>query len=56
MIHMEHCVFLTPGTDKTNRERHCNHHDVKFEECTGVVSRFPFTLRSLLRPDSLVGS
>jgi putative protease len=39
MIHMEHCVycaFLSPGTDKTNCGRPCDHHDVKLKDRTGV--------------------
>ena len=36
---MEHCVFcafLSPGTDKTNCGRPCDHHDVKLRDRTGV--------------------
>ena len=39
MFHMEHCVFcafLSPGTDKTNCGRPCDHHDVKLRDRTGV--------------------
>ena len=39
MFHMEHCVFcafLSPGTDKTNCGRPCDHHDVKLKDRTGV--------------------
>ena len=38
MFHMEHCVFcavLSPGTDKTNCGRPCDHHDVKLKDRTG---------------------
>jgi len=39
MFHMEHCVycaFLSPGTDKTNCGRPCDHHDVKLRDRVGV--------------------
>ncbi len=39
MFHMEFCVFcafLSPGTDKTNCGRPCDHHDVKLKDRTGV--------------------
>ena len=39
MFHMEHCVFcafLSPGTDKTNCGRPCDHHDVKLRDRTGM--------------------
>jgi len=39
MFHMEHCVFcafLSPGTDKTNCGRPCDHYDVKLRDRTGV--------------------
>jgi putative protease len=38
MFHMEHCVFcafLSPGTDKTNCGRPCDHHDVKLLDRVG---------------------
>jgi putative protease len=38
MFHMEHCVFcafLSPGTDKTNCGRPCDHHDVKLRDRVG---------------------
>ena len=40
MFHMEHCVycaFLSPGTDKTNCGRPCDHHDVKLRDRVGVL-------------------
>ena len=39
MFHMEHCVFcafLSPGTDKTNCGRPCDHHDVKLRDRVGA--------------------
>ncbi len=39
MFHMEHCVFcafLSPGTDKTNCGRPCDHHDVKMRDRVGI--------------------
>ena len=39
MFHMEHCVFcafLSPGTDKTNCGRPCDHHDVKLRDRVGM--------------------
>jgi putative protease len=39
MFHMEHCVycaFLSPGTDRTNCGRPCDHHDVKLRDRVGV--------------------
>ena len=39
MFHMEHCVFcafLSPGTDKTNCGRPCDHHDVKLRDRVGT--------------------
>ena len=39
MFHMEHCVFcafLSPGTDKTNCGRPCDHHDVKLKDRVGM--------------------
>jgi putative protease len=39
MFHMEHCVFcafLSPGTDKTNCGRPCDHHNVKLRDRVGV--------------------
>jgi putative protease len=39
MFHMEHCVFcafLSPGTDKTNCGRPCDHHEVKLRDRVGV--------------------
>ena len=38
MFHMEHCVFcafLSPGTDKTNCGRPCDHHEVKLRDRVG---------------------
>jgi putative protease len=38
MFHMEHCVFcafLSPGTDRTNCGRPCDHHDVKLRDRVG---------------------
>lgn len=40
MFHMEHCVycaFLSPGTDKTNCGRPCDHHDVKLRDRVGML-------------------
>ncbi len=42
MFHMEHCVFcmtLTPGTDKTNCGRPCDHHRVELEDRVGMKHR-----------------
>lgn len=39
MFHMEHCVFcsvLSPGTDKTNCGRPCDHHEVKLRDRVGA--------------------
>ncbi|GIW86757.1 MAG: peptidase U32 [Isosphaeraceae bacterium] len=39
MFHMEHCVFcafLSPGTDKTNCGRPCDHHQVALRDRVGV--------------------
>jgi putative protease len=39
MFHMEHCVFcafLSPGTDKTNCGRPCDHHDVRLRDRVGM--------------------
>jgi putative protease len=39
MFHMEHCVFcafLSPGTDRTNCGRPCDHHDVKLRDRVGM--------------------
>jgi U32 family peptidase len=39
MFHMEHCVFcafLSPGTDKTNCGRPCDHHDVQLRDRVGM--------------------
>ncbi len=39
MFHMEHCVFcafLSPGTDKTNCGRPCDHHQVKLRDRVGM--------------------
>jgi putative protease len=39
MFHMEHCVFcavLSPGTNKTNCGRPCDHHVVKLRDRIGV--------------------
>lgn len=39
MFHMEHCVFcavLSPGTNKTNCGRPCDHHDVKLRDRVGM--------------------
>ncbi len=39
MFHMEHCVFcafLSPGTDKTNCGRPCDHHDVTLRDRVGM--------------------
>lgn len=39
MFHMEHCVFcafLSPGTDKTNCGRPCDHHEVKLRDRVGM--------------------
>jgi putative protease len=40
MFHMEHCVFcafLSPGTDKTNCGRPCDHHEVKLRDRVGAL-------------------
>ena len=39
MFHMEHCVFcafLSPGNDKTNCGRPCDHHQVKLRDRVGI--------------------
>ncbi len=39
MFHMEHCVFctvLSPGTNKSNCGRPCDHHEVKLRDRLGV--------------------
>ena len=39
MFHMEHCVFctvLSPGTNKSNCGRPCDHHEVKLRDRIGV--------------------
>jgi len=39
LFHMEHCVFcavLSPGTNKTNCGRPCDHHDVKLRDRIGA--------------------
>jgi putative protease len=39
MFHMEHCVFcavLSPGTNKTNCGRPCDHHDVRLRDHIGM--------------------
>ena len=39
MFHMEHCVFcsvLSPGTDKTNCGRPCDHHKVELRDRIGM--------------------
>jgi U32 family peptidase len=39
MFHMEHCVFcafLSPGTDKTNCGRPCDHHEVTLRDRVGM--------------------
>ncbi len=39
MFHMEHCVFcavLSPGTNKTNCGRPCDHHHVQLRDRTGM--------------------
>jgi putative protease len=39
MFHMEHCVFcavLSPGTNKTNCGRPCDHHDVRLRDRIGA--------------------
>ncbi len=39
MFHMEHCVFcavLSPGTNKTNCGRPCDHHEVRLRDRVGV--------------------
>ena len=39
MFHMEHCVFcafLSPGTDKSNCGRPCDHHEVKLRDRVGA--------------------
>jgi putative protease len=39
LFHMEHCVFcavLSPGTDKTNCGRPCDHHTVQLRDRVGV--------------------
>lgn len=39
MFHMEHCVFcavLSPGTNRTNCGRPCDHHDVKLRDRIGM--------------------
>jgi putative protease len=39
MFHMEHCVFcavLSPGTNKTNCGRPCDHHEVKLRDHIGM--------------------
>lgn len=40
MFHMEHCVFcsvLSPGTNKTNCGRPCDHHTVQLRDRVGVA-------------------
>ncbi len=40
MFHMEHCVFcsvLSPGTDKTNCGRPCDHHQVELRDRVGAL-------------------
>jgi putative protease len=40
MFHMEHCVFcavLSPGTNKTNCGRPCDHHEVRLRDRVGVL-------------------
>ncbi len=42
MFHMEHCVFcavLSPGTNKTNCGRPCDHHEVKLRDRIGKEHR-----------------
>jgi len=42
MFHMEHCVFcamLSPGTNKTNCGRPCDHHDVRLRDQKGMAHR-----------------
>lgn len=39
MFHMEHCVFcsvISPGTNKTNCGRPCDHHEVKLRDRVGM--------------------
>jgi putative protease len=39
MFHMEHCVFcavLSPGTNKTNCGRPCDHHQVRLRDRVGI--------------------
>ena len=39
LFHMEHCVFcavLSPGTDKTNCGRPCDHHEVRLRDRIGI--------------------
>lgn len=39
MFHMEHCVFcavLSPGTNKTNCGRPCDHHEVHLRDRVGM--------------------
>jgi putative protease len=39
MFHMEHCVFcavLSPGTNKTNCGRPCDHHSVQLRDRLGM--------------------
>src|SRR5262249_2569629 len=40
MFHMEHCVFcavLSPGTNKTNCGRPCDHHEVQLRDRVGMA-------------------
>jgi putative protease len=40
MFHMEHCVFcafLSPGTDRTNCGRPCDHHNVQLRDRVGAL-------------------
>jgi putative protease len=40
MFHMEHCVFcavLSPGTNKTNCGRPCDHHEVQLRDRIGMA-------------------
>lgn len=42
MFHMEHCVFcmaLSPGTDKSNCGRPCDHHEVHLQDRVGTNHR-----------------
>src|SRR3954469_20033066 len=36
MKHCVFCAFLSPGTDRTNCGRPCDHHDVKLKDRVGM--------------------